>query len=147
VGPTCQSPRGYHALAPRRSCALRVMSGPRTGVPTAASRPRLASRASTTSSPTASPHVPPAAAVRSRPRVSEHTDTTVYTVRAPVSAPAMPHFSCLPSALILSTRVLVGRHRSHSNCRAARRWRPRLAMSPDAAVYATSRAAPPSTRR
>jgi hypothetical protein len=39
--------------------------------------------------------------------VSERTAAAVYTVRAPVSAPALSRFSCLPSALILSLRLLV----------------------------------------
>jgi hypothetical protein len=151
AGPACQRtiaawlPRT--CIAPHRSCALRALLGPRVGVPTAASRPHLASRAPTTPSPTASPHAPPAAAVRSRPRVSKCTDAVVYTVHAPVSAPVPPCFSRLPSALILSTLILVGHCQSPPNHCAARRRRPCLAVSPDTAVYATSRAAPPSTRR
>jgi hypothetical protein len=95
-----------------RACQHAVAACQRTGVPTAASRPRLASHAPTASSPTASPRAPPTAAVRSRPRVSKRVDAAVYTVRAPVSAPAPPRFSRLPSALILSTLVLVGRRRT-----------------------------------
>jgi hypothetical protein len=134
-------------VTPHCSCALRALLGPRVGAPTAASRPHLTSRAPTTPSPTASPHAPPVAAVRSRPRVSKRADAAVYTVHAPVSAPAPPRFSCLPSALILSTLILVGHCQSPPNHRAARRRRPCLAVSPDAAIYATSHAAPPSTHR
>jgi hypothetical protein len=133
--------------ASRHTRALRALSGPRASVPTDASRPRIASRAPTVSSSTASPRAPLAAAIRSRSRVSERVDAAVYTVHAPVSAPAPPRFSRLPSTLILSTLILVGRRRSPPNRRAARRLRPRLAMSPNTALYATSRVAPPSTCR
>jgi hypothetical protein len=138
--------RHVAATRPRRSRTLWPLSGPRAGVPTATSRSRLTSCAPTAPSPTASPHAR-AAVVRSRPRVSERADAAIYTVRAPVSAPAPLHFSRLPSALILSTLVLVGHCRSPPNRRAARRRRPCLAMSLDATVYARSCAAPPSTRR
>jgi hypothetical protein len=126
--------RRVAATRPRRSRALRALSELRADVSAAASQPRLASHAPTAPSPTASPRAPPAAAVRSRPRVFERADVAVYTVRAPVSAPAPPRFSRLPSALILSTLVLVGRRRT--------------AVPPDAGVHASScHSMPPSTPR
>jgi hypothetical protein len=79
------------ATRPRHAVPLARLKG---AVGTARRRPdsrlpttRLASRAPTALSPTASPCTPPAAAVHSRPRVSERADTVVYLVRAPVSTP------------------------------------------------------------
>jgi hypothetical protein len=45
---------------------------------------------------------------RRRRPVSERADAAVYTVRAPVSAPAPPRFSRLPSTLILSLLPVAG---------------------------------------
>jgi hypothetical protein len=80
----------------------------------------LASCAPTALSPTASPHAPPAAVVRSRPRVFERADAVVYPFRAQHRAAA---FSRLPATLTLSTVVLVG-HR-------------RTVVPPDAGVHAS----------
>jgi hypothetical protein len=64
--------------------------------------------------------------------VSERTDAAVYPVRSPVS------MSC-HRVLVPPGRANPLHHRprrSSPNRRAARRWCPRLAMPPDAAVYA-----------
>jgi hypothetical protein len=83
--------RRVAATRPRHAVPLARLKG---AVGTARQRPdsclptaRLASHAPTVSSQIASPRAPPAAAVRSRPRVSERADAAVYLVRAPVSTP------------------------------------------------------------
>jgi hypothetical protein len=110
-GPTCQpplpalgppvsvpSPRGCHAPAPRRTHALKALSGPR----------RLACRTLTAPPPTASPRVPPTAVVCSWSRVSERT-AAVYPVRCTGEYAASSRSRALLAALTLSTFVIVGR--------------------------------------
>jgi hypothetical protein len=101
---------------------------PDSRLPTA----RLASRAPTVPSPTASPRAPPAAAIRSRPRVTERVDAAVYPVCVPMSTPRRCVLAPPGHTKPLHRRP----RRSPPNRRAARRWRPCLVVPPDAIVYA-----------